>query len=401
MYDDRTDPFSPPPREGFSQKNAAEKPSIGTLLKRKPVRMHQDGMVTKYVLFGYTFASIFFATLWADQVVLSNGDRVSGTILDTDTEKDSIIVKTEFLGEITILRKGIASITVDQPVTVTLQGGQKVVGTVSTEQSEVRVQKLDRTETTAKLETVEAVRNAEFQQQWEREQRRLTDPGWGDFWSVTADFGLATAQGNAETTTLSTGAEAVRKTGFDKTTLNFAQIYSTQSTTEPFGTTANRISGIARYDRDLTKRLFAYGGAAFDFDEFQDLDLRSVLGGGLGWHIIARERHTWDFAVGLNWNREKFSTGLVRNSAELSLAEKSEHLFGTHLKLFQGLTVLPNLSDSGEYRVSFDGGVDFKLNSFLSWTVVASDRFISNPLAGNLKNDLLFTTGLKVSFEQQ
>ena len=369
--------------------------------------------MTKQLCFASVMSLLVLARLHADQIVLSNGDKITGTIQDTfmDTEVDAatqkkvqvkkVTVKTDFMGNVSIVQSSIASVTADQPVKVSLRSGEKMVGTVSTEAGEIRVSRPDKTEARAKLEVLDTIRNAEFQKKWEREQERLTNPGLLDFWSGTIDAGLATAQGNASTTTLSTGADVVRRTGFDKISLSFAQIYSTQKTTAPFGKTANRVSGGARYDRDLAKRVFMYGGAAFDFDEFQNLDLRSVLGGGLGLHVIATDTHTFDLAVGGNWNREKFSTGLVRNSGELSLDEKSEHQISQILRVFQRLTVLPNLSDTGEYRLSFDAGMDLKLNKFLSWTFVASDRFLSNPILGNKKNDILITTGLKISFAQK
>jgi putative salt-induced outer membrane protein YdiY len=212
---------------------------------------------------------------------------------------------------------------------------------------------------------------------------------------------LAGATGNARTTTLSTGAQAIRKTGFDKITLSFAQIYSTQSTTEPNGATANRIGGQAAYNRDINEKLFAYGSAAFDFDEFQDLDLRSVLSGGVGYHIIASSRHNWDAGAGGGWNREKFNTGLSRNSFELNFIENSDHQVNDRLKVYQAFALFPNMTDRGEYRFNFDAGADFKINSNFSFTAGVSDHFLSNPLAGNKKNDLIYTMGVKFSFEQE
>lgn len=356
---------------------------------------------------------IAFTHAYADQILLSNGDKITGTILDTFTVTEvdpvttkkipvkKVSVKTEFMGTVSIAQKGIVSVSADRPVNVSLRTGEKVVGTVATAGAEIRVRARDNTQTRAELEALDAVRNDEFQRKWERDQQRVTNPGWLDFWRATVDVGLATAQGNASTSTLSSGIDAIRRTGFDKTALSFAQIYSTQHSTEPFGKTANRVSGDARYDRDISKRVFAYGGSAFDFDEFQDLDLRSVLGGGFGWHVIARDTHTLDFAGGGNWNREKFSTGLTRNSGEISFNEKSEHQINRTFKIFQSLLVLPNLSQRGEYRLSFDGGTDLKLNRYLSWTFAVSDRYLSNPVSGNNKNDLLLTTGLRLSFEQR
>ncbi len=67
---------------------------------------------------------------------------------------------------------------------------------------------------------------------------------------------------------------------------------------------------------------------------------------------------------------------------------------------FQNLAFFPNLSNRGEYRFDFDGGLTFKINNTLSVNMTVSDRFLSNPLVGNKKNDLLFSTGVVFSFAQ-
>ena len=38
------------------------------------------------------------------------------------------------------------------------------------------------------------------------------------------------------------------------------------------------------------------------------------------------------------------------------------------------------------------------LKKWLAWHVTASDRFLSNPLPGRQRNDLLLSTGLRLSF---
>ena len=43
-------------------------------------------------------------------------------------------------------------------------------------------------------------------------------------------------------------------------------------------------------------------------------------------------------------------------------------------------------------------GAVTNLNRWLSWQVTASDRFLSNPVAGRRRNDVLFTTGLRLKF---
>ena len=335
---------------------------------------------------------------WADVIVLTNGDRVTGDIVTADEE--TLTVATELMGDVQIQRSGIASITSEGSLNVALENGELVTGTLSTEQDELRVTRPGQSPVTASLESVQAIRDDDSQAEWEREQQRLTNPGWLDFWSGNADLGVAIARGNARTTTISTGLNVARITGFDRTRLNFSQIFSTQSTTEPHGSTANRISGGARYSRDIADRLFAFTFADFTTDEFQDLDLRTVLGGGLGWRIIETEQTLWEFGAGANWNREKFSTGQVRNSGEANFGEESSHELTDAIRLHQGISLFPNLSERGEYRVDFDGGVSFDINHSLSWNLTVSDRYLSNPLVGKRANDLLLTTGVSFRFAQ-
>jgi hypothetical protein len=51
----------------------------------------------------------------------------------------------------------------------------------------------------------------------------------------------------------------------------------------------------------------------------------------------------------------------------------------------------------GEYRFSFDTTAVTRLSRSLGWQVTLSDRFNSNPIPGTKKNDLLLTTGLRVT----
>ncbi len=335
----------------------------------------------------------------ADQIVLKNGDKATGKIVTSDDK--TVTIKTEFMGEVKVDRSAIVSISSDEALHVTLKGGEKAVGTIVTEQKTVRVRQADNTVLTTSLDAVEAVRNDAMQKAWEREKVRLEHPPLTDFWTGNIDLSLATARGNARTSTLGAGASARRTTGKDKIGLTFAQIYSTQSTTEPFGATANRVSGGARYDRDVNSKAFAFGFSDFDFDEFQSLDLRSVLGGGLGYHILKRDGHTWDFGAGGAWNRENFSDGLVRNSGELVLNEESGHQLTAILRVFQRASFYPNLNETGEYRLNFDGGASIKLTRFLAWNITLTDRFLSNPIAGKKSNDILLTTGIGLTFEQK
>ena len=57
-----------------------------------------------------------------------------------------------------------------------------------------------------------------------------------------------------------------------------------------------------------------------------------------------------------------------------------------------------DMSNSGSYRVNFDLGTSTKLSRWLSWNVTLSDRYLNRPAPGRKTNDLLYTTGLGISF---
>jgi hypothetical protein len=68
--------------------------------------------------------------------------------------------------------------------------------------------------------------------------------------------------------------------------------------------TANTNKGGARYDHDITPRLFGFLNADFFTDALQDLNLRSVLGGGLGFDVIKKPSTTLDLLGGVAYTRE-------------------------------------------------------------------------------------------------
>src|SRR5438270_8505861 len=179
------------------------------------------------------------------------------------------------------------------------------------------------------------------------------------------NFGFALTRGNSETTNLALGADAARKTLHDKISLYANSVYASDRILGV--TTADAIRGGLRYDRNLTGRLFAYGSGDFEFDELQGLDLRSILGGGLGWHLINEKKTTLDVLGGLAYTRESFDTGLHRNFAGASVGEELTKTLSGSTTLNEKAFFLPYLNDLGNYRATFDLGISAKLTKVLSW----------------------------------
>jgi hypothetical protein len=168
----------------------------------------------------------------------------------------------------------------------------------------------------AALAEVGDIRNPDEQRSWERIQH----PGVLELWTGFVDLGLALARGNARTDTLTTAMNATRLTRRDKVALSFRQIYGTARINGVTGTIANAVRGGWLYNRDFNGRAFLNTFNDYEHDTFQKLDLRFVLGGGLGMNLKKTEKANLTFTAGGAYSRETFTDDVHRNSGEFFLA---------------------------------------------------------------------------------
>jgi hypothetical protein len=328
--------------------------------------------------------------LLADQVVLKNGDTLTGSIVKKDGGK--LTIKSEFLGEVSMPWSAVKSVRSDEPLTVELPKDQKAIGKVVTEGDTLQV--VTPTETkTAMLGEIGAMRNPAEQRTWER----LQHPGLLELWTGYFDLGFAMARGNARTDTLTNAFNATRVTRHDKVNVFFNQIYGTARTNDVTATIANAVRGGWSYNRDIKGRLFLTTINQYDHDTFQKLDLRFVAGGGFGYNAVKNPRTTLAFIGAANYSRENFENGFNRNSAEANFGDDFVYRLSAASSITQSFRMFPNLTNTGEYRLNFDLGAVTAIKKWLGWQVSASDRFLSNPVFGRQRNDLLLSTGFRVS----
>jgi putative salt-induced outer membrane protein len=357
--------------------------------------------VRRSVFFGVV-SCLLALSVRADQVTLKNGDRLTGTIVKSDAK--TMLIKTELAGEVNVQWDAVTSIVSSQALHLALKDGQTVVGTVTTVDGKLDVATKTTGEVVAPKETVVTVRNDDEEKSYDAEIDRLRNPRLTDFWSGMLDTGLSVTRGNSATLAYNLSAKAVRATSRDKISVYSTAVYASDDTTPPSRTTAHAIRGGIRGDLNVSERLFVFGFTDFEYDQFQDLDLRNVLGGGLGYHVIKTKNTTFDVFGGGDYEQEYFSaspafpTGLTRKTGEVVLGEELDTKLNGRTTLSEKFSLFPNVSDTGNYRFQFDVVAATKLKAWLGWQVTYSDRYLSNPLPGLKKNDVLLSTGLRLTF---
>ncbi len=336
-------------------------------------------------------------TIFADQIILKNGDRLTGKIVKKDGDK--IIIKTDAAGIVTVLWSAVEKIVADEPVNIGLSDGQMLKGKVSSkEQEKIEVETMDAGIIEINKGSIEIVRSQEEQLSYETEQDRLLNPGFGDLWTGSADVGFSLTSGNSDSKAFTVGARAARVTTRDKISVYANAIQASNSTLGTSVTTAQAIWFGGKYDVNLSDRTFVFGTADFEYDKPQQLDFRTVFGGGFGYRWLRTERTKLDLFGGAAYNKEYFSDGTRRNSAEALIGEELKFKLSDSSNLEQRFVLYPNLSDAGRYRSVFDATVVTRLSTWLGWQISVGNRFNSDPVLGADRNDLILTTGLRATF---
>jgi putative salt-induced outer membrane protein YdiY len=364
-------------------------------------------VLRRFVLFTLTALLGLSSFMFADQVTLKNGDRLTGTVVKSDGK--TLVLHTDAAGDVTIQFGAIQEIKTEKELHVTLKGGKTAVGPVIVADGKVEVV----TKTTGTVEAPQAdvtlIRDDAEQAAFDK----ALHPGLRHGWTGGANIGFSIARGNSDTENLALAFNAVHTSLNDKITLYATSIDTTNNNATP-STIADLDTGGVRYDRNINPGMFGFGAADFQSNALQFLDLRSVFTGGFGYHAIKSDTTTLNFLAGLNYTHEVYSNGdedtpvtvpptyqsygRTNRFAALTLGEELTHKLGKSTVVTENFYMFPNLDQTGEYRGVINLGTVTKISKWLGWQNQFGDTYVSNPPNGTRNNDLVITTGLNVSF---
>jgi putative salt-induced outer membrane protein YdiY len=347
----------------------------------------------------------------ADQVVMKNGDKLTGSITKSDGK--TLALKTDYAGEVTIKFDQIQSLSSTSDLTVTA-GGKTALGPIATSGADVVIATKTAGPVEAPLSSVTVLRSPAE----EAAYQKTLHPGWSEGWAGGLNLGFGVTTGNSETKNLNVAFNAVRTGAHDKLTLYENTVYAVNDkvvapATGP-QTTADSNGGGARYDRDFIARAFGFGSADFFSNSLQDLNLRAILGGGIGLHAIKNANTTLDILAGANYTHESYSDVASPNPppatysyslslGALTLGDAFTHKLGKSTAVTQAFMLYPDLSDTSQYRFTFNFWTVTRLNKWLGWQNSVADVFVSDPpiaVPRIERNDLQISTGLNIAFKR-
>lgn len=211
-------------------------------------------------------------------------------------------------------------------------------------------------------------------------------------WQGNAALSFSRSAGNTNGTTYSLAVDEARTTESNKLSAYASALYGKSQGV----VSADKTRLGTRYDHNLTARLFGFGLLEFEQDRMANLDLRSSLGAGLGYHLLQDGDVTFDLFGGLSHNRSNMMTGSTVSTSEVILAEESTHALTPNTRFKQKLSYYPSTQTGGEFRSVFDSSLVISLNSTMGLSISLQNKYNSDIGAGVKHSDTVLLTGLNV-----
>jgi putative salt-induced outer membrane protein YdiY len=285
----------------------------------------------------------------ADEVVMKNGDRFTGTI--TGVADGRLTIETSYGGVLTVDFAEVASFKTEGAFGVDVSGGSRVVGPVEYQ-------------TGARAAVVADEGRFEF------DAADLLGVGPAVLgapetpkWHGAFEVGVAGRSGNKESFSGNAKLSVERKTD-DLTITGYASGRYAEEDGE-VSQNLQRVGG--RTESRISDVLFWYVSADFLRDEFKDLNLRATGSAGLGRTWWEAGEDFWKTAAGVGFTHESYSTG---GNDIFPVAELVSN-YGKRLRdgvVFTDTTrLIPNLDDFDGWRAENDAAFAIDLDDNGDW----------------------------------
>ena len=319
-------------------------------------------------------------TAWADEVILKNGDRLTGDIISMDD--GTLILKTQYAGDVKIARGGIQAITSKAPIKIQTMDGSILQGTVTSPAPERIVVTSDQFGSTMAipLTNIQAINPPPLV-------------------SHTGSFNLGglVATGNSSSKAINASVFYTLRADRNRFSIEGKYNYGEQD----HQLNVRNAFGQLKYDYFITKRVFLDLFTLFEQDTFQDLNLRTTIGVGPGYQFIDTKQTQLSATIGIAYVNEDWrvrpddSTTAGVWSVTLNTA-----LVPDRLIFFHRQNGAYDFESPNAWRLRADQGFQIPVYKQFAMNIEYDLRYDSDPAPGRGKTDNLYIVGVSYLLRQ-
>ena len=330
--------------------------------------------------------ALFAQICRGDEILLKNGDRISGKIQHLVDGK--LTIKSDAAGTVTVDLSNIQTLSSDGPIEVNLK---------------------DKTGFTQKVSSAGPGQFAiEGDDSVKAQQFAVSDilsinppPKPIPKWTGDISVGITSTHGNTKTDIITASANFSKRTEKDRTTINtdYAKGEQEDPDTGETVTTENWWRAKGKYDYFFSKKMYGYVNGRYEKDAVADLDRRVIVGVGGGYQWIESKDMNFSTEFGLASLYEKF-TNETESKSEISLelGYNFDKTIRKNIKFVHELTYYPAVDKFSDYYLTTSAGIraDFTEKFFTTFKTIFN--FDSTPAIGAGSTDVKYFFGLGYRF---
>jgi len=329
--------------------------------------------LTALLLLGGTLAT----SSSADVIVLDNGSRFTGTV--TGLAGDTVTITSDYADPIKIKRDRIIRITTDKPVDVHLKSGEVLKGALNTGEGErVSVEPGEgRGAATIDWKNVAAINPPPIK-------------NWSGNVSVAGNY----QTGNTDRSALAAGVDALWQGERDRFGLRF--LYGIAE--EDGSLTSRSAFGALKFDHFFTKKFYGYLGVEMLNDKFKDLNLRTVIGPGVGYQVWDDPIKSLALEAGIAYFSEDLKKGKDNRWLTARLAGNFRYQLTDSIVFTDQLVLYPSLETMSDFKMRNEAAIATALGSRWSLRLANILDYDNDPPTGVKSTDSNFLLGLQYGF---
>jgi putative salt-induced outer membrane protein YdiY len=322
------------------------------------------------------------ATAAADQIVLNNGDRITGTIDSADAGK--LIINSPIAGKVTVDLKNVKTFSTDGPIKILFDDGSQLDQRIA--------EGPDGEFTTAPGATVPPQTFAISK------VAKVNPPPV--VWTGSVVVSGLLLQGDTTQEQLGASIALQRRSDFDRIDLGAAYNFGEQKVNGVQSTTADNWYGTGEYDYFFTKKFFGYVNTRVEKDRIQHLNIRLTPGAGVGYQMIEQPDFNLNFSGGVSWIYEDFNNQPTPNkNISARIAYHVDKSFcDSRVKLFSEATYFPSVQNVNDYLVLTTNGVHLAITKTMFSELKAEVDYDSHPAPMSHRTNAKYILGIGWTF---